>query len=152
MLAPMSRYDWLLAIHVLAAFAVVAGLTLLTGAMLLTLKHTGEDALALSLTRFSPFLFDAAGVLILIFGVWLAIDVDGYELWDPWILAALVLWVVIAGSGGRALAAFRRARKETVPGSDLAAAVRDGRAPMWNAIAIAAVLVTLILMIFKPGA
>ena len=148
----MSRYDWLLAIHVLAAFALVAGITLLTGAMILTLRRAGEDALALSLTRFSPFLFDAAGMLVLIFGVWLALDVDGYELWDPWILAALVLWAVMAGSGGRALAAFRRARKGVEPGADLAAAVRAARAPLWNAVAVAAALVTLVLMIFKPGA
>ncbi|MBA2615504.1 MAG: DUF2269 family protein [Actinobacteria bacterium] len=148
----MSRYDWLLFVHVLAAFAIAAGLTLLTGAMILTLRRTGDEALALSLTRFSPFLFDGAGVLVLVLGIWLAIDIDGYELWDPWILAALVLWVVIAFSGARALAAFRRARKTAGPGTDLATAVRDGRAPLWNAVAIAAVLATLILMIFKPGA
>lgn len=148
----MSRYDWLLFFHVFAAFAIAAGLVLLTGAMLLTLRRAGDEALAISLTRFSPFLFDAAGVLVLVLGVWLAIDVDGYQLWDGWILAALALWVVIAFSGGRALAAFRRARRAVEPGADLASAVREGRAPLYNAIAIAAVLATLVLMIFKPGA
>ena len=148
----MSLYDWLLFLHVISAFAIVAGLVLLTTAMLLTLRRAGDDALALSLTRFSPILFDAAGVAILVFGVWLAIDVDAYELWDGWIVAALVLWVVIAFSGARALAAFRRARKADAGSTDLATSVRSGRAPLYNAVAVAAALATLILMIWKPGA
>ena len=148
----MSLYDWLLFLHVLSAFAVVAGLVLVTAAILLALRPATESSLALSLTRLSPLLFDAAGLAILVFGVWLAIEVDAYELWDGWILAALVLWVVIAAAGGRALGAFRRARRATTETTDLGAAVRSSRAPLWNAVAVAATLATLVLMIWKPGA
>ena len=148
----MSLYDWLLFLHVLSAFAIVAGLVLLTAAMVLTLRRTGDDALALSLTRFSPILFDAAGVVILVFGIWLAIDVDEYQLWDGWIIAALVLWVVIAVTGARALGAFRQARRAGGEATDLAASVRSSRAPLLNAVAVAATIATLVLMIWKPGA
>ena len=30
----------------------------------------------------------------IVFGVWLAISLDRYQLWDGWIIAALVLWAV----------------------------------------------------------
>ena len=150
----MSRYDWLLFLHVLAAFAIVAGLTLLAAALLLVRREPADTGLALALTRFSPILFDAAGLLVLVLGVWLAIDVERYELWDAWIVAALVLWVVIAFSGARALGAFRRARRQAVEveTGDLAAAIRAGRAPLYTSVAVAATLATLVLMIFKPGA
>ena len=150
----MSLYDWLLFLHVLSAFAVVAGLVLVTAAILLSLRPGPDPSFAVSLTRFSPLLFDAAGLAILVFGVWLAIEVDTYQVWDGWIIAALVLWVVIAGAGARALGAFRRARRttETTQPTDLATAVRSSRAPLWNAVAVVATLATLVLMIWKPGA
>ena len=148
----MGLYDWLLFLHVLSAFAVVAGLVLLTTAILLALRPAGDTSFALSLTRLSPLLFDAAGLSILVFGVWLAIEVDAYQVWDGWILAALVLWVVIAASGARALAAFRRARRATDETTDLATAVRASRARLWNAVAVVATLATLVVMIWKPGA
>jgi uncharacterized membrane protein len=148
----MSRYDWLLFLHVFAAFALVAGLVLLTAGLVLALRGAGEAPLALALTRFSPILFDAAGVAILVFGVWLVFEADWVEFGDVWVIAALVLWAVVAFAGARALAAFRRTRKNLEPGTDLAAAVRAGRAPAYNAVAVVATLVTLALMIFKPGA
>jgi uncharacterized membrane protein len=148
----VSLYDWLLFLHVLSAFAVVAGLVLVTAAILLSLRPGPDPSFAVSLTRFSPLLFDAAGLAILVFGVWLAIEVDAYQVWDGWILAALVLWVVIAAAGARALGAFRRARRTTTETTDLAAAVRSTRAPLWNAVALVATLATLVLMIWKPGA
>jgi uncharacterized membrane protein len=148
----MSRYDWLLFLHVLAAFALVAGLVLLTAALLLASRSAGDAPLALALTRFSPILFDAAGVAILVFGVWLVFEADWAEFGDVWVIASLVLWAVVAFAGARALAAFRRTRRNLEPGTDLAAAVRAGRAPIYNTVAVVATFVTLVLMIFKPGA
>ena len=148
----MSLYDWLLFLHVLSAFAVVAGLVLVTAAILLSLRPGPDPSFAVSITRFSPLLFDAAGLAILVFGVWLAIEVDAYQVWDGWILAALVLWVVIAAAGARAHGAFRRARRATTETTDLVAAVRSSRAPLWNAVALVATLATLVLMIWKSGA
>lgn len=43
-----------------------------------------------------------AGTLgTLVFGIWLAIERDEYQVWDGWILAALVLWAIAAETGRR---------------------------------------------------
>ena len=39
----------------------------------------------------------AGGTIIL--GIWLALSFGGYDLWDGWIIAALVLWVIAAAAG-----------------------------------------------------
>ena len=75
---------------------------------------------------------------MLVLGIWLALEVDSYELWDGWILAAIVLWVVASAAGGR-----------------LSRGVREGAldgAGLLFAVMTAASFVLLIDMIFKPGA
>jgi hypothetical protein len=42
-------------------------------------------------------LWDLGGLATLVLGIWLAIYVDGYEVWDGWIIAAIVLWLVATG-------------------------------------------------------
>ena len=37
----------------------------------------------------------------IVFGLWLAFSVGGYHIWDFWIIAALVLWAIAGGLGGR---------------------------------------------------
>ena len=51
------------------------------------------------LTRLGTVTVIAGLVGTLVFGIWLALSVGGYDLWDGWIIAALVLWVVGAGTG-----------------------------------------------------
>ena len=46
----------------------------------------------------------------IIFGVWLAIYLDAYQLWDGWILASLVLWAIGGWAGGQAGRAFESDR------------------------------------------
>ena len=60
----------------------------------------------------------------IIFGIWLAIDVDGYELWDGWILASFVLWA-IAGWGRARQGGSRPTRS---PGAPRASATRRSTA------------------------
>jgi drug/metabolite transporter (DMT)-like permease len=38
----------------------------------------------------------------LIFGVWLAISKDEYQLWDLWVILALILWAISGATGQRA--------------------------------------------------
>ena len=93
----MSLYEWLLFLHVLAAFLLVAGVVVY-GVLLLgpagepVSRALGPPALAL---------WNVGGLGVLVFGVWLALEVDGYELWDGWIIAALILWFVASAAGGR---------------------------------------------------
>jgi uncharacterized membrane protein len=77
----------------------------------------------------------------IIFGIWLAIHVDSYELWDGWILASLVLWAIAGWAGGQAGRAF-----EADPVAGRAKGIR------FHAITSIGLLLILILMIWKPGA
>ena len=130
----MSLYEWLLFLHVLAAFLLVAGLTAY-GVLVL---GGGGDPARRVLEQPAAALWNAGGLGVLVFGIWLALNVDGYELWDGWIIAAIVLWLVASGAGGQ-----------------LSRGVREGtpdKASMHLAVMSVATLALLIDMIFKPGA
>ena len=78
---------------------------------------------------------------VLVFGIWLAIDIDGYELWDGWILASLVIWALAGWAGDRAGRAFA---EDPVGGRR--------RGIRFQALNSVGILVILVLMIWKPGA
>jgi hypothetical protein len=97
----------------------------------------------------------------LAFGIWLAIYVDGYELWDPWILAAFVIWAIAGETGRRAGNLFNRGRDRArelaaasadAPNAELQLVLRARATLIWHALSSAAVLLLLIDMIYKPGA
>ena len=99
----MDLYDWLIFLHVLSAFLAVGSLTALWA---LVLSSSGAAPLISpdSAMRFGR----TAGVVVgvgmmgaIFFGVWLAIDLDGYELWDPWILASIVIWAIAGWAEAR---------------------------------------------------
>jgi hypothetical protein len=138
--APIGRlgsgavYEWLLFFHVLAAFLLVSGLASY-GVLLLA---GGGEVTRRVLARPAGALWNAGGLGVLVFGIWLALNVDGYELWDGWIIAAIVLWLVAFGAGGQ-----------------LERSVREGTFAGTRRLYIVMALATLALlvdMIFKPGA
>jgi hypothetical protein len=88
-------YEWLLFLHVVAAFMVVAGL-----AAYGVLAFNGTAAVRAALAP-ALVLWNAGAAGVLVFGVWLALDVDGYGLLDGWIIAAFVLWLAAGAAGGR---------------------------------------------------
>ena len=130
-------YDWLLFLHLLTAFALVAATVIQSAVVLGT--PTGERVFGLS-----SVLWDAGGLGVLVFGVWLTLDVDGYELWDGWIIAALVLWAVATELGRRSRDGLRPA----ATGSGMA----DRSAVMQHWIRVAIVVAFVVLMVYKPGA
>jgi uncharacterized membrane protein len=159
----VSRYDWLLFLHVLSAFAVVGAVVLFTIVIAASWnRELPSDVVRLfQVSRVGDVLIGVGSVGVLVFGIWLAIDVDGYELWDGWIIAAFVLWVVMgafAGRTGKVINGVRdRARALAAEGGDapnaeLRSLVRDPRGLWLHAATAAAVLLLLIDMIFKPGA
>jgi hypothetical protein len=134
----MSTYEWLLFLHIVAAFLLVSGLVaysvlVLSGGGAVVSRTLGPPALAL---------WNAGGLGVLVFGVWLALDVDGYELWDGWIVAAIVLWVVGSGAAGRLGATLGKG--ESVQRLD--------RARVLVGVMALATLLLLFDMVFKPGA
>lgn len=134
----MSLYDWLLFLHVAAAFALVAGLASF-GVLVL---GDGGPALRRALVAPATALWNAGGIGVLVLGVWLAIDVDAYQPWDGWILGAIVLWLVASGVGGPLTRGLR----------DPSARLAPDRARLLFAVAAVATLLLLVDMVFKPGA
>ena len=120
--------DALLFLHVLAAFLLMATVVMLSGVAL------GATASGRTVSLANLF-WDIGGIGTLVFGVWLALDVDQYDIFDGWILIALGLWAIATGIGVRA--------------RDVA-----GEAAFARMHWLRAVLVVLLLadMIFKPGA
>jgi hypothetical protein len=134
----MSTYEWLLFLHLLAAFLPVAGVVVYSVLIL----SSGGAVVSRTLGPPALALWNAGGLGVLVFGVWLALHVDGYELWDGWIIAALVLWVVGSGAAGRLGA--RLGEGESVQRL-------DGARAMVGVMALATLLL-LLDMVFKPGA
>ena len=138
-------YEWLLFLHVLSAFLLVGALAYFWALVLATrpgrAMFPGPTAFALARPASIAIMAGVAGTLI--FGVWLAIYVDGYELWDGWILASLVLWAIGTGAG-------ERSGRALTPVGDAYPAWRRG--VLLHAVASVAAVVVLVLMIWKPGA
>ena len=148
----MSGYDVLLFFHVLAAFATVTVVVLLTTFAIVTRSGSAVEALpVLRLSGLARRLWDFSGLGTLVFGIALALDVDGYSLLDGWILAALALWIVAAGAGTRVGQAFQEAHVAAQRGEvELETAVRGTRT--LHVVMAVAVTALLVVMIYKPGA
>ena len=139
----MALSDWLLALHVLSAITVIASLTMLWTLIVATRPSAPLMAPASAKTfgRVGGPLVGVGMMGAIVFGIWLAIDDDAYQVWDGWILASLILWAIAGALGGRAGQAFE---KDPVGGR--AAGIR------YHALASVAVIAILLLMIWKPGA
>jgi hypothetical protein len=135
---PVSLYDWLLFLHVLAAFLLVAGVV----AYGVVVFGGGGIAAHRALVPPALALWNVGGIGVLILGIWLAIEVDAYEVWDGWIIAAIVLWFVASAAGGPLSRGLRAGDT----------ALDAGRARVLVTVMALASLALLLDMIFKPGA
>jgi hypothetical protein len=127
----VSRYDWLLFLHLIGAFAAVGSVVVFSMLLL------GADRVAgTQLTFLARRLWDVGGLLTLVFGIWLAID--DYSIVDGWILIAFVLWAIAGATGVRI-------------GMEMGAGGGERVRPLYAAMTIA-VLALLVVMIYKPGA
>jgi hypothetical protein len=130
-------YDTLLALHLIAAAIAF-----------ITIVMFSAWAVGAPVTRGTFALSDAAwnisGAGLLIFGVWLALYVDGYELWDGWILAALALFAAVSVFGAQA-------RTQVLAQLDPDAAT-PRQVTLWHWLRTLALVGILVLMVWKPGA
>jgi len=133
-------YDTLLLLHVLAAFALVATVVIFS-AFALGLV-TDSRVLALG-----NALWNVGGLGSLVFGIWLALYVKGYEIWDGWIITAIVLWAIATELGRRAQVGY----VSLAAGGD-AASVEVRRAATMHWLRAVLVLALLVVMVYKPGA
>jgi uncharacterized membrane protein len=159
----MSLDDWILALHVLSAFALVAGLVLFW-VLVVEVRRTDTPDGTIRMGPIVKVGNAATGVGMggtIVFGVWLAFSVGGYDIWDGWIIAALVLWILAAAAGSRTGAEYKagmtkaeelQAAGQTGPSAELLAVNRTQRGLVFHTLVTVIVVLILIDMIWKPGA
>jgi hypothetical protein len=157
----VSLYDWLLALHVLSAFAWVSALVVYSVVLAASwgVSVPTDVARMFRITRVGDVLIAVGMIGTIVFGVWLALD--EYEIWDGWIIAALLLWVAAGATGGRggqhytgvrdrANALVAEGRNE--PSPELAAELQSSRGLVLHTATVIITVTILVVMIYKPGA
>ncbi len=129
-------YDTLLFLHLLGAFITFVTIGLFSAWALGAPANRGGFLVA-------DWAWNISGALLFVFGVWLALYVDGYELWDGWILGALVLL-------GAASAFGARARDYVI--AELGDDPVERQVTLWHWLRTISVVLILVLMVWKPGA
>ena len=160
----VSFDDWILALHVLSAFAFVAGIVLFWMLIVAVRRtDTPEGTIRWSRSRrsaTSAIGIGAGGTIVL--GIWLAFSYGGYDIWDGWIIAAIVLWASPGRVGQRTGAEYMQGMKKArgAPGgrpdrperrAARAEPHADRARPARGRVA-SSLLLILIDMIWKPGA
>jgi hypothetical protein len=155
----LGFYDWMLALHILAAFSIAAALVLygvmvVSGRRMTTLDETRR---LFPIARIGGPLIGVGMGLTLLLGIVLAIDSEQFAPWDPWIIAAVILWALAGWAGGKSGVYYTDVQKRAESGGEGAEADVVGRlrAPAGARLyaATVALFVLLLLdMIFKPGA
>jgi uncharacterized membrane protein len=159
----VSFVDWALAVHVLSAFAYVAGLVLFWVLVVAVRRvDTPEQTLRMEpIVKVGNVAVGLGAVGTIVIGIYLAFAVDSYAIWDGWIIAALVLWAVAGGLGQRTGVAYMQGMNKAKeldaagkrgPDQELLALNRTQTGLLLQTLASLAVLLILVDMIFKPGA
>jgi hypothetical protein len=159
----VSFDDWMLALHVLSAFALVAGI-IFFWVLVVEVRRTDTPEGTLRLGPLSRIAEAAVGIGMggtIILGIWLAFSVGGFDIWDWWIIAALVLWAVAAELGRRTSAAYvegvkkaqeLQAAGQTGPNAELLAVNRTSTGLLMQTLVSIVVLMIILDMVWKPGA
>jgi len=156
----MSFYDWMLALHLLSAFSVAAALVLYTVMVVTGRRSSATLDTARLLFRIAPVatpLIAAGSVLVLIFGIILAIDSDQFELWNAWVIIGIVLWAILGAVGQRTGAYYTGVQKLAEEGGDASeqevlARLRAPTGARLHVITLVVFVLILLDMIFKPWA
>lgn len=159
----MSFYDWLLFLHIATAFALVAALTTywIVAVAARGVERPVDSVRYFRITKPANILVIVGTVGTFLLGIWLAIDADAYQVWDGWILAAIVLWAIggVTGQrGGQRYAEAQKLAERLVaegrgdePSPELVARLKDRNAIILNVVSSLAVLLILVDMMYKPG-
>jgi hypothetical protein len=159
----VSFDDWMLALHVLSAFAYVAGIVLFW-ALVVAVRtiDTPEGTIRMEpIVKVGNAAVGIGAIGTIVLGIWLAFSLGSYAIWDGWIIAALVLWLLGGAIGQRTGAAYMQgmtkakeleAAGETGSNAALLALNRTSNGVVLHALASIVMLLILLDMIFKPGA
>jgi hypothetical protein len=131
-------YDTLLFLHVLAAFFLASAAVVYSAFVLGGPVNRPTRLIA-------EILWGVGGLGTLAFGIWLALNRPEYEIYDGWIIAAFVLWVLATGSGAQA-------SRGVQPAGDDSAVAIDRRTAFAHWMRVVWFAALLIVMVWKPGA
>ena len=156
----MSTAQWLLMLHITAAFFLVGGSVAagILNTLAIRAERPSETAFLLRLVRVTlPAIGIGAGGTI-IFGIWLWHEL-GFGIGAGWIWASLALWVAtsaLGSAGGRHQEKARTLAEQLSAAGDtstaeLKALLRDPRGNALSWLAGLTTLAILVLMIWKPG-
>jgi uncharacterized membrane protein len=159
----VSLDEWVLALHVFSAFAFVTAVVLFW-ILIVAVRRTDTAEARIRMepvVRDGNAAFGIGSLGTIVLGIWLALSVDGYDIWDGWIVAALVLWVVSMPFGRRTGEAYTRGMRKaqelqseghTGPSRELLALNRTSEGVLMHLLTSVVVLAILVDMIWKPGA
>ncbi len=130
-------YHALLFFHILSAFFLAAAIVMYSAFVIgspvnRSMKLTGE------------ILWGVGGLGTLVLGIWLALNRPEYDIFDGWIIAALVLWFLATGSGAQA-------SRGVQPAGDDSAVVVDRRTLFAHWMRVLWFVLLLVVMVWKPG-
>ncbi|MGH3133383.1 MAG: hypothetical protein ACRDNY_06515 [Gaiellaceae bacterium] len=159
----MSLDDWILALHVLSAFAYVAGIVLFWVLVVAVRRvDTPEGTIGMEpVVKVGNAAVGIGAVGTIVLGIWLAISLDEYRLWDGWVIAALVLWALAAATGQRTgvahMQGLTKAQElqtagQSGPNAELLALNRTSNGVVLHLATTVIVLLIILDMIWKPGA
>jgi hypothetical protein len=159
----VSFDDWMLALHVLSAVTYISGLVLFWVLIVAVRRiDTAADTIAIQpIARIGGIAVGVGGIGTIVLGIFLALSYGDYDLWDFWILAAIVLWIAAAATGSRTGAEYNKGLAKaqelesagrTGPEAELLAVNRTSRGLVLHAVTSALVLLIVLDMIWKPGA
>jgi hypothetical protein len=152
----VTFYDWMVALHLLAVFAIASALVLYTvlvvsGRRMTTLEETR------TLFRVAPVggpLIGAGMGLALVFGIVLALKSSEFEIWDGWIIAGIVLWAFLGEVGRRSGVYYTAVQKLAESGAEqeVLARLRASTGALLHIATVGLFVLLLLDMLFKPGA
>jgi uncharacterized membrane protein len=159
----VSLDEWILALHVLSAFAYVAGLVLFWVLVVAVRSaDTPQETIRMQpIAKVGNISVGVGALGTIVLGIFLALSYGDYDLWDGWIIAAIVLWIAAAATGSRTgteyMKGVRKAEElesagRTGPDAELLALNRTSTGVLLHAVSSAIVVLILIDMIWKPGA
>jgi uncharacterized membrane protein len=131
-------YEALLFLHVLAAFSLAAGVLIYTAFIVGSPVNRPTRLVG-------EILWGVGGLGTLVLGIWLALNRPEYEIWDGWIIAALVLWFLTMGSGAQV-------SRSVQPAGDDSFVAIDRRTMFAHWMRVVYVVALLLIMVWKPGA
>jgi hypothetical protein len=131
-------YHALLFFHLLSAFFLASAIVMYSAFVLGSPVNRTTRLVA-------EILWGIGGLGTLALGIWLALERPQYEIYDGWIIAAIVIWFLATGSGARA-------SRGVQPTSDDAPVAVDGRTKFAHWMRVFWFVALLVVMVWKPGA